>query len=354
MSLTSNSSSYSSSRTEAGNSIILSSPTASPAPAVDPNIWLEEVESDASLSWVRARNAQCVRALGDVRETAAFREVLGIMDSKEKIAYATKHGEWHYNLWKDATNKRGLWRRTTLAAYRAAATPDAVEWETVLDVDALCELEGESWVWHGPSFLDEGTGRFDRCLLSLSPGGSDASVHREFDVLTKAFIAPEDGGFVVPVAKSRVSWKSRDTLFVGTDFTGDGSTMTDSGYPRLAKEWTRGTPLADATLVFEAQQDDMSCSASRWVDRGTWYSYYRRQITFYTSEKHLAAGSSMDAALSPAKLAVPDSCDISTFGPNVLVELRDDWSPPGAPVAVFRCARDASMCSIALSSPPPL
>ena len=251
----------------------------------DPNLWLEAVDSDESLAWVRARNAKSIEALGDVRTTPVHDEVLAIMDSKDKIAYATKHGEWHYNLWKDATNKRGLWRRTKLAGYLSAATPGDVAWETVLDIDALCETEGESWVWHGPTFLDEGTGLFDRCLLSLSPGGSDADTYREFDVVTKAFVTPEDGGFVVPVAKSRVSWKSRDVLFVGTDFEGDSSSMTDSGYPRLAKEWRRGTPLADATLVFEAQQADMSASATRWFDRSTWFTYYRRQITFYSSEK---------------------------------------------------------------------
>ena len=293
----------------------------------DPNLWLEEVASDDSLAWVRARNAKSIEALGDVRVTPVHDEVLAIMDSKDKIAYATKHGEWHYNLWKDATNKRGLWRRTKLAGYLGAATPADVVWETVLDVDALCEAEGESWVWHGPTFLDEGTGLFDRCLLSLSPGGSDADTYREFDVVAKAFVKPEDGGFVVPVAKSRVSWKSRGVLFVGTDFEGDGSSMTDSGYPRLVKEWRRGTPLAAATLIFEAQQDDMSASATRWFDRTTWFTYYRRQITFYSSAKHLAVGDG-----EPKPLPLPESCDISTFGPNVLVELRNEWTPAGASV----------------------
>ena len=51
-------------------------------------------------------------------------------------------------------------------------------------------------------------------------------------------------GFTLPEAKSQVAWRDRDSVFVGTDF-GPGS-LTDSGYPRIVKEWKRGTPLAEA------------------------------------------------------------------------------------------------------------
>ena len=49
----------------------------------------------------------------------------------------------------------------------------------------------------------------------LSRGGADAVVTREFDVVSKAFV-PD--GFFLPEAKSRVDWRDRDTLYVGTDF----------------------------------------------------------------------------------------------------------------------------------------
>ena len=39
-------------------------------------------------------------------------------------------------------------------------------------------------------------------------------------------------------------------MFVATDF-GPGS-LTRSGYPRIVKEWKRGTPLEEAVVVFEA------------------------------------------------------------------------------------------------------
>ena len=74
-------------------------------------------------------------------------------------------------------------------------------------------------------------------LISLSRGGSDASVFREFDMRTRSFVK---GGFEIPEAKSRVAWEDHDTLLVGTDF-GPGS-LTESGYPRIVKRWHRGQP----------------------------------------------------------------------------------------------------------------
>jgi len=77
-----------------------------------------------------------------------------------------------------------VWRRTSLASYRSAEP----SWETVLSLDALNGVEaradGEEWVWHGYDLLDEGGGRslWDRALLFLSPGGTDATVVREFDL----------------------------------------------------------------------------------------------------------------------------------------------------------------------------
>src|SRR5262249_55042040 len=141
-------------------------------------------------------------------------------------------GDHYYNFWRDDKHPRGLWRRTSLAEYRK---PEP-RWEVVLDLDALAAAEKESWVWQGATFLRPAC---ERCLVSLSRGGADAAVVREFDARARAFVKE---GFTLPEAKSDVSWRDRDCLLVGTDF-GPG-TLTTSGYPRLIKEWRRGTPLA--------------------------------------------------------------------------------------------------------------
>src|SRR5262249_50197984 len=152
-----------------------------------------------------------------------------------------KIGEYYYNLWQGKNHVRGLWRRTTLAEYRK----DQPAWETVLDLDSLSQAEKEGWVWHGTQTLPPD---FTRAIVKLSRGGSDADVAREFDLAMRTFVTD---GFTLPEAKSEVSWKARDTLYVGTDF-GSGS-LTTSGYPRIAKEWSRGTPLSQATAKFEGK-----------------------------------------------------------------------------------------------------
>ena len=139
-----------------------------------------------------------------------------------------------YNLWQDASHPRGLWRRTTLAEYRKARPA----WETVIDLDALGQAEGENWVWGGAACLGPAYGA---AWSALSRGGADARVVREFDIREPAFVK---GGFALPEAKSSIDWVDRRHRLVGTDF-GPGS-LTDSGYPRIVKRWKRGQPLARA------------------------------------------------------------------------------------------------------------
>src|SRR5262249_48572747 len=152
-----------------------------------------------------------------------------------------------YNFWQDETHVRGIWRRSPLQAYAQGAPI----WETILDVDALAESDHANWVFKGADCL-EGT---TRCMIALSDGGRDSSTYREFDIQTKPFVA---NGFVVPDAKSAVSWRDHDTLFVATDW-GPGS-MSESGYPYIVKAWTRGSPLASATEIMRGVSHDVSVS----------------------------------------------------------------------------------------------
>jgi len=218
---------------------------------------------------------------------------------------------------------RGIWRRTTREEYRK----EAPAWETVLDLDALGAAEGESWVWGGYSLLDEGPGKpRDLALVKLSRGGADAQVVREFSLADKAFIPPDQGGFFVPEAKSDVKYKSRDVIFVGTDF-GPGS-LTDSGYPRTAREWTRGTPLEQAPMVYEGQQQDVAAFVARSHERrGYVYDWQGRSITFYTSEYFLRVAERPDGPGSSefTKLEVPEDASVGTFADQLLLFLRSEY-----------------------------
>jgi prolyl oligopeptidase len=290
----------------------------------DPFAWLEDVDGDAALSWVRERNAHSAEVLGGPAFAETEQAVREVLDSDDKIPHVSKVGEHYYNFWQDAEHQRGLWRRTTLDSYRT----DGPEWETVLDLDALAAQEGESWVWHGasvlrptPEQLAAGEPR-RHALVDLSPGGSDSDVTREFDLVTKQFVPESEGGFVREQAKGGMSWADPDTVYVFTDF--GAGTMTPSGYPRQVKRWRRGTPLAEATLVYEGTEQDMSISASRSHTPGFERDLVHRALRFYANETYLATNvGTPDQTLT--KIDVPDSANVGLHREWMLVRLRDDW-----------------------------
>ena len=286
--------------------------TAPQTDSSDPFLWLEDVMGERALAWVRQRNAESEDLLQAQPDFEALRSgIREVLDSREQIPYVVRRGEWLYNLWRDAANPRGLWRRTTLAEYRKPQPA----WETMIDVDALGRAEGENWVWAGATCLGPD---FRCCLVSLSRGGADAHVVREFDTVDKRFV---EDGFMLPEAKTNVEWLDADTVFVGTDF-GPGS-LTDAGYPRLVKRWRRGQPLADAVTVFEARPDDMMAYAS--VDRTPGFERISlwRLVDFYSNEVVLLQGN------EARRVDKPGDAKLSFWRERVLIELRSDWAVAG-------------------------
>jgi len=278
----------------------------------DPYLWLEDISSERSLAWVREQNAATVRVLGTSGDFETLRQrLLAILDSKERIPGVAKHGAYYYNFWRDATHVRGLWRRTTLEEYKKADPA----WETVLDLDRLAGAEDENWVWKGSDVLRP---TYDRALIFLSRGGGDAVVVREFDLDTKEFV-PD--GFFLPEAKTGATWRNRDALYVGTDF-GPGS-LTHSGYPRIVKEWRRYSLLEEARTVFEGQTEDVSVSAEVAHDHGRMYEFIRHRKTFFTNEVCIRRGDEW------VRIDKPDDARVDTFGDQILLRLRSDWTIGG-------------------------
>lgn len=271
----------------------------------DPYLWLEDVAGEKALAWVRQQNALSTRELEAAPGFDAVQQkLLSILNSNERIPFVAKHGKFYYNFWRDAKNPRGLFRRTTLEEYKK---PNPA-WETVLDLDQLAAAEKENWVWRGYDVLQPD---YDRCLISLSRGGADAAADREFDLNRKEFVAD---GFKLPEAKSDVTWRNRDAVYVGTDF-GPGS-MTQSGYPRVIKEWQRGTPLTAARVVFEGKVEDVSAGASVVHDHGHVYEFLRREPTFFTDEVSVRRGDNW------VRIEKPADALLSTFGENLLLRLH--------------------------------
>jgi len=309
-------------------SVVIVASVAAPVIAAsqsDPYLWLEDIDSARSMKWVHRQNDITKNRLSKLPGYAGlYNDALKILTSSSRIPQVEQHGAYFYNLWQDQEHPRGLYRRTTLAELGKPET----QWELLLDIDALSKTEGKLWAFGGANFF---AGNNQRCLISLAPGGGDAAQIREFDVESKQFV---ENGFTVPTAKSQVSWRDADTLYVATDFGAD--TLSKSGYPRLVKVWKRGTDLATAPTLYEADENSMSAavnvvrmSDSKQIDVLT------DNLTYWTSKVSVI----IDGRLQP--IAIPATAMIrGGYHGKLVVWLKADWQvgerryPAGAIVLV--------------------
>ena len=295
--------------------------TAGFAQAADPYLWLEEVEGAKPLAQVRQWNAETEAALTTRPGYEQHRQrALAMLNDPRQIALPDEvMGKMVANHWVDADHKRGLWRVSPLDAYLAGKP----QWRTLIDVDALGKAEGKSWVWHGASCLAPD---YRRCLVSLSPGGGDADVIREFDLPSGQFVAD---GFTVPLGKNNATWLDQDTLLVAA-VEGEG-TATRSGYPRIVKRWARGTPWSAATIVAQGALEDISVGPFAVMDGHTRYVAINRGTGFYTSRISMLAADGRWV-----ELPIPETATFEAISDGqVIVSLVDPLGrfKPGSLVA---------------------
>ncbi|WP_237480153.1 prolyl oligopeptidase family serine peptidase [Lichenibacterium dinghuense] len=281
-------------------------------PDDDPWIWLEDVEGERATAWVDERTADTVRRFGGPRRDADAAVLAALLDRPDKIPGVTRRGDHLYNVWQDAANPRGLWRRTTLDSYRR---PEP-EWDVLLDLDALARREGEDWVWAGSSV--EPTRR-ERAILRLSRGGSDAVVLSEFDLPSRSFVAD---GFTAAEAKAGIDWLDPDTLLLSSA-AGEGM-ATRSGYARTVRRWARGQTVDEAEPVFAVAEGSMA----GWgvVDRSVSppRAVYMDRLAFFDSVGWLG-----DATGPKRRLELPTDADWFVHGDTLLVKPRTPWTVAG-------------------------
>ena len=281
------------------------------APDDDPFLWLEEIEGKQALDFVERQNELTLQAFGG-KAWEHDRDVLAaIYDRPDNIPYVTRRGNDLHNLWKDAVNPRGLWRKTTLDEFRKASPA----WETMLDIDKLAAHEGEDWLLSGIATMPGSP----RAILSLSRGGSDAVTLREFDMDTKSFVAD---GFTLPEAKGGADWLDGDTLLLSSAH-GEGM-ATSSGYARTVRLWRRGQSVEQASVLFEASVSDMA--AYGHVDRMTpkrtiWFG---RMLDFFNYSVSIG-----DQSGPVAKIDLPTAIELQAHGDWLAIKPRADLSVAG-------------------------
>jgi prolyl oligopeptidase len=289
----------------------------------DPYLSLELLDDPAAMAWVEQQNARTRAAwCSGARFDTLTRRLAEAYLPRERPVIPDRWQDWAYDLWQDERNPKGIWRRTSWASWRNGTAV----WQNLLDFDALGQAEGTPWVCVELDILyPDG----DRALVTLSPGGSDAVVVREFDIEAQRFVTD---GFSVPKAgKHAVSWIDRDTVYVGWDK--GGKTLTRSGYPREVRRWTRGTALADALVVFRGDFDDISVDAN--YDPIDLRHTVVRSVDFFDSETYY-----LDAAGAWQRYDVPEHIAVSGWEGWLMLEPRLDWScadalyPGGALLAI--------------------
>jgi len=301
-----------------GTAIAATAPVSAPATertvSADPYLWLEEVEGARALAWAREQNARSLAELqGDPRFAKFEADARHILEAQDRIADPVLLGGRVYNFWQDDVHVRGLLRRSDWESYAAGEA----KWETVLDVDALSAQDGKPWVTDMPDCLPP---EYPRCLVSLSNGGKDARIVREFDLEAKQFVA---GGFVMPEAKHGTEWVDGDTLLVATDW--GAGTLTESGYPFVVKRWQRGQPLQAATELFRGTPQDVGVFPVSFRDRdGSQALLIARAETFFETTFQLVVGEKL------VPLPLPRRAELQGYWSGQLVaSLNEDWAVGG-------------------------
>lgn len=282
-------------------------------PSNDPRVWLEEVEGEEAMAWVEGQNERTYERLqGDALYETLFNEALSIYESTDRIPYGSFYAGYVWNFWQDSENTHGLWRRTSLESYLS----DDPDWDVILDLDALSEAEGRNWVWRGSNCLTPG---YDRCILTLSDGGSDAAVRREFLISERAFV---EDGFITPESKGGIDWIDENTVMIGLAIGEEDS--TDSGYASVAYRWERGTPYESATEIIRGDRTDVAMWGFRMEDSdGTAYMMMSQAVTFYdTVYWHLPDGG------EPMQMPLPAKSSLRALYQDQLVfTVEEDWTP---------------------------
>lgn len=282
----------------------------------DPYAWLEEL-NDETLAWATERSQASLKNFAGKRFERHLHEADEILSAKDKLIVGTRRGDYVYDFYADGEHPRGLWRRTPKEAYDAYVDEaTAPEWEVLLDIAALGKAEGQPWVFGGMKICRDG---YDRALVTLRPGGSDANMIREFDLVSKKFVAD---GFSKPTGKGDMRWLNRDAVLLSHTFTesqDDGATA--SGYPRTVRLWKRGQSIDEAEILLEGDPQDMAVSGHNFNLPGFEKTFVYRAKNFRNFEVFDMNRQTHELT----RLQTPSTAVCGAVRDWLTVHLRENW-----------------------------
>ncbi|WP_147681577.1 prolyl oligopeptidase family protein [Actinomyces ruminicola] len=332
--------------------------------------WLYEAGGTRATAWAEAHNRQTRLEYSSSPDFVGLcADLKSVLDCPDRIPAVADRAGMLYNFWTDADHPRGLWRRTSWDSYAAGApsradrTPAPTQWEVLLDLDALnapgarppeIGYTGDAdLVWGGAQVLTTGPYAGRRALVTLSPGGGDASLTLEYDLEARRFIAPADGGFHRPASKGTMTWgdDAGESVIVSADF-GPG-TVSRAGYPRQVRRLRRGQAPDQAEVLVTAGGDAVAAFATRDPWGRTWLttmpSFQQTRIWLLPDEAGCPAGTgparaaldgrarvgtvtTADGDVVPAdaiRLEVPEDSLAGVGRDWLTIELRSPWDAGG-------------------------
>ena len=275
----------------------------------DSFLWLEEVEGEKALQWVKEKNSISEDYITNSPEfESIYEKTLEILNSVEQLANPKIVGNYVYDLWKDDENKLGLWRRMPIEDYARNKS----DWENVLDIDSLSESEDKQWVFWDAIWLEPEN---KRCIIRISDGGKHAKELREFDAESKTFVKD---GFNIPEGDSEFSWINKNSAYVQALFGEDS--LTQLGGHVIVKRWKRGTALSEAQAIFEADStyaNDLGYVINTPEKK---YEIIARAITMFNIETYLNINNEW------TRLDIPSYVLLEfIFKNQVIIKLGLDW-----------------------------
>lgn len=282
--------------------------------------WLETPHDAKALAWAREATDKTRQQLGALpSEKAIATELTTVLAQAPAEPDQYPLGERVIRFFRDAAHPYGL-----LQTAPRNAKGIVKDWKTVLDVADLRKREGIAFELQAYGFGNSCLApEYTRCLLRLSPGGSDEAEIREFDLTKGAFVA---GGFKVGKSRAFAEWMGPDKLLVA--HTLDGAPKTLAGWPASVRIWNRGTPLTEAKSVYEGQPGDAILQISTVGSGEQTQGVVTRAIDYSTFEILL-----INADGKPQLLPLPRS--VKSFGVlgassrHVIAQLSQDATIEG-------------------------
>ena len=250
------------------------------------------------------------RLKSDNRYEKTYQEIFNILSAKDKLPSIFIMKSDVFNFWQDDKHIRGILRKMPITSFNSGSS----KWTTVLDIDDLASQEKMNWVYKGIHCLEPD---YSLCMISLSEGGKDAGVIREFDLNKGEFVSE---GFFIPDSKSHVTWYDRNTLLLG-DGTSH-SPLTSSGYPTQVRLLKRNQKIQDAEILFSVPTNSMSAYVTSSVYNGTRITTVYDQKSFFEADIFIVDFSSNKLK----KIPIPSTANLeSIYQGQILFSIKEDF-----------------------------